>query len=102
MQPTWHIERLLLRTDGFASLSAPLAGGEMLTKPLTFSGTALEINYRTAAAGKPQADPGTLAGKPVRLREILADICTRMKELVAPASWTKCGRWKPMSGPGCR
>ena len=114
MQPTWHVERLLLRTDGFASVSAPWAGGEMLTKPLTFTGTALEINYRTsaagsvrveiqdldgtplagftaadcpeiigdeiervvtwkAAAGKPQADLGKLAGKPVRLRFILAD-----------------------------
>ncbi|MEI6634959.1 MAG: exo-alpha-sialidase, partial [Planctomycetota bacterium] len=114
VQPTWHIERLLLRTDGFASVSAPWAGGEMLTKPLTFTGKALEINYRTgaagsvrveiqdldgtplagftaadcpeiigdeiermvewkAAAGKPQADLGKLAGKPVRLRFILAD-----------------------------
>jgi hypothetical protein len=109
MQPTWHIERLLLRTDGFASASAPWAGGEMVTKPLTFTGKALEINYRTSAAGsvrveirdadgKPLAgfaaadcpeiigdeiervvawqagpDVGSLAGRPVRLRFVLAD-----------------------------
>lgn len=51
MQPSWHIERLLLRTDGFASVSAPWSGGTMLTRPLTFSGERLEINYRTSAAG---------------------------------------------------
>jgi hypothetical protein len=51
MQDSWHIERLLLRTDGFASVSAPWAGGEMVTKPLTFTGSRLEINYRTGAPG---------------------------------------------------
>jgi hypothetical protein len=109
MQPTWHIERLLMRTDGFASVSAPWAGGEMVTKPLTFTGGELEINYRTGAAGsvrieiqdpdgmplagftaadcpeiigdeiervvawKAGSDVASLAGKPVRLRFILAD-----------------------------
>ena len=65
MQPTWHIERLLLRTDGFASLSAPWAGGEMLTKPLTFTGTALEINYRTGAAGSVRVEIQDLDGTPL-------------------------------------
>jgi len=109
MQPTWHVERLLLRTDGFASVSAPWAGGELLTTPLTFTGGELEINYRTGAAGslrieiqdpdgtplagfaaadcpeiigdeiervvawKAGGDVASLAGKPVRLRFILAD-----------------------------
>jgi len=109
MQPNWQIERLLLRTDGFASLSAPWAGGELVTKPLTFTGQELEINYRTGAAGsvrieiqdpdgtplagfagadctgiigdeiervvtwKAGPDVGSLAGRPVRLRFILAD-----------------------------
>ena len=51
MQESWHIERLLLRTDGFASVSAPWAGGEMVTKLFTFTGKELEINYRTSAPG---------------------------------------------------
>jgi len=50
-QRTWHVERLLLRTDGFASVAAPWAGGELVTKPFTFSGRELEINYRTSAPG---------------------------------------------------
>jgi len=51
MQETWHIERLLLRVDGFVSVNAPYAGGTLLTKPLVFDGSALEINYSTSAAG---------------------------------------------------
>jgi hypothetical protein len=50
-QPTSYLERLALRVDGFASLSAPYAGGEMVSVPLRFQGGELEINYATGAAG---------------------------------------------------
>lgn len=65
MQDTWHIERLLLRTDGFASLNAPWAGGEMITKPFTFAGSRLEINYRTGAPGFVRVEIQDAAGKPI-------------------------------------
>ncbi len=44
--------RYTLRLDGFVSVNAPLSGGEFITKPFTFSGTKLEINYSTSAAGQ--------------------------------------------------
>ena len=50
-QPTAHLHRYSLRLDGFASLAAPYKGGEAITKPFTFSGSELEINYSTSAAG---------------------------------------------------
>jgi hypothetical protein len=65
MQETWHIERLSLRLDGFASVNAPYAGGEMVTKPLTFAGDELEINYRTSAAGGVHIEIQDAAGKPI-------------------------------------
>ena len=65
MQPTWHIERLLLRTDGFASVSAPHAGGEMVTRPFTFAGKELELNYRTGAPGFVRVELQDEAGKPM-------------------------------------
>jgi hypothetical protein len=43
--------RYVLRTDGFASLHAGATGGQMVTKPLTFSGSQLTTNYSTSAAG---------------------------------------------------
>jgi hypothetical protein len=65
MQKSWHVERLLLRTDGFASVSAPWAGGEMLTKPFTFDGNTLEINFRTGAPGFVRVEIQDAAGTPI-------------------------------------
>ncbi len=45
------LQRLTLRRDGFASLHADHAGGEMRTKPLTFAGKALHLNLSTGASG---------------------------------------------------
>ena len=46
-----HIRRYSIRPDGFVSLNAKYAGGEVITKPIRFSGTRLELNYATSAAG---------------------------------------------------
>jgi hypothetical protein len=51
-QPGAHLHRYSMRLDGFTSLSAPYSGGEMITKPFRFSGSGLEINYSTSAAGE--------------------------------------------------
>ena len=39
------------RIDGFVSLEASCAGGEVLTRPLVFAGESLAINFATSAAG---------------------------------------------------
>jgi hypothetical protein len=65
MQDSWHIDRLLLRTDGFASVSAPWTGGEMLTGPFTFEGGTLEINYRTGAPGFIRVEIQAADGAPI-------------------------------------
>lgn len=50
-QMTSHLERMTMRLDGFASLNADYNGGEMVTRPIIFDGSELEINYSTSAAG---------------------------------------------------
>jgi hypothetical protein len=61
-----HIgSRLTLRTDGFAAVHAGWDGGEMITRPLTFTGSQLEINYATSAAGVLQVEIQTADGIPV-------------------------------------
>lgn len=50
-QPTAHLQRFSLRLDGLASLRAGWRGGELLTKPFTFTGKELELNFSTSAAG---------------------------------------------------
>ena len=46
-----RLRRYSLRIDGFASLHAKLREGECVTKPLTFSGRELSLNYATSGAG---------------------------------------------------
>ena len=57
--------RYVLRTDGFVSVRAGVAQGEMLTKPLTFSGDSLVVNCSTSGAGSLQVEIQDAAGEPV-------------------------------------
>ena len=45
------IRRLAIRKYGFASVNAGYEGGSFTTKPFTFAGDSLFINYSTSAAG---------------------------------------------------
>lgn len=49
--PSNRIRRRTLRIDGFVSIYAGYAGGELVTKPLRFDGKEMVINYSTSAAG---------------------------------------------------
>jgi len=62
-QPSIHVERMTLRTDGFASVHAPFVGGEMVTKSLTFTGDEMEINFETSAAGGIRVEIQDASGK---------------------------------------
>lgn len=46
-----EIRRYTLRIDGFVAAKAPLEGGEIITKPLQFSGKRLSLNFATSAMG---------------------------------------------------
>lgn len=46
-----RLRRHTLRVDGFVSVNANLAGGELLTKAITFTGTELSLNFSTSGAG---------------------------------------------------
>ena len=63
-QLTAHMARYSLRTDGFVSASSSYQGGELLTRPFTFSGTRLEINFVTSAAGGIRIEVQDLNGQP--------------------------------------
>ncbi len=64
-QPTAHLRRYSMRLDGFAAVSAPYEGGEVLTKPLRFSGQRLMLNFATSAAGGVRVEIQDRAGQPV-------------------------------------
>jgi hypothetical protein len=56
--------RYSCRIDGFVSLHASLAGGEVLTKALAFEGDKLIVNFSTSAAGALQVQIEDLNGQP--------------------------------------
>ena len=43
--------RYTMRIDGFVSVHASMQGGEFTTKPLTFEGSVLDLNFSTSVAG---------------------------------------------------
>ena len=60
-----RLRRFTLRIDGFVSVQAPSAGGELLTKPLIFEGHKLVLNLSTSAAGSIHVELQDLEGRPL-------------------------------------
>jgi hypothetical protein len=55
--------RYVLRTDGFASVHTGYAGGEMSTRPFTFTGAELVLNMSTSAGGSIRVEVQDAAGQ---------------------------------------
>lgn len=93
-QPTSHLRRFTLRTDGFASLHAPFRGGECVTRPLTFEGTRLVLNLSTGAAGSARVEIQDPSGQPLpgytlaQALELVGDSIERTVEWKAGADVT--------------
>jgi len=60
-----RMRRGTLRTDGFVSVRAPRAGGEIVTPPLVFTGRRLTLNYSTSAVGSVRVELQDAAGQPL-------------------------------------
>ncbi|MBS3763871.1 MAG: hypothetical protein KGZ25_11285 [Planctomycetes bacterium] len=60
-----RIRRHTIRLDGFVSVNAPLSGGELVTKPITFDGEKLFLNMATSAAGSIQVEIQDPDGSPL-------------------------------------
>lgn len=61
----WHKSghRYVLRTDGFISIHAGIEKGELITKPLRFKGSHLQLNLSTSAGGSVHVEIQDAAGK---------------------------------------
>ncbi len=90
-QPTAHLRRYSLRLDGFASLHAPYEGGEMITKPLTFQGARLLLNFATSAAGGLLVEVQEENGQPIPGFTLGESIETIGNEIERAVLWKKGG-----------
>ena len=60
-----RLRRYTIRIDGFVSLHARQKRGEFITKPLTFRGKELTLNFATSAAGSIHVELQNSDGKPL-------------------------------------
>ena len=60
-----RLRRLSIRPNGFVSIHADFQGGEMITKPIRFSGSALVLNYATSAMGTILVEIQDMEGNPI-------------------------------------
>ena len=60
-----RLRRYTLRLDGFVSLNAPMSGGALVTKPVVFDGTVLDLNLSESAAGSVQVELQGENGEPL-------------------------------------
>jgi hypothetical protein len=58
-------DRYVLRTDGFISIHTGPKEGELLTKPVVFTGNELVLNFSTSAAGGVRVELRKAGGKPI-------------------------------------
>jgi hypothetical protein len=64
-QPGTHVRRYSLGLDRFSSIHAGYAGGEAVTRPLTFAGSRLLLNYSTSAPGGIRVEVQDETGRPL-------------------------------------
>jgi hypothetical protein len=86
--PDSRLRRFTYRIDGFCAVSAGAAGGTLLTRPFTFSGDQLQLNFRSEPGGSLeiallQADGSTIPG-------FEADACRPLQgdHLAQTVTWT--------------
>lgn len=64
-KPSERLRRHTIRVDGFASLHARRKPGEVVTKPIVFSGRELSLNFATSAAGSVRVELQDADGAPI-------------------------------------
>jgi hypothetical protein len=62
--PGSRLRRFTIRTDGFVSVHADDKSCEFLTKPITFSGSKLQVNFQSRSNGHMRIELQDIHGKP--------------------------------------
>jgi hypothetical protein len=96
--PSHHLCRGVLRLDGIASAQAGYREGELITRPLTFAGAKLVLNYSTGAFGSVRVEVQDAEGAPLS-GYALADSRELYGDQIAEAySWTSGADLSALAG----
>ena len=97
-----RIRRLQLPRHRIASAHAGAGGGEFTTRPITFDGDRLVLNYATSAAGSVQVELQNQAGEPLK-GFALADMAPLFgDELESAVEWKAGGDVSSLRGKPVR
>ena len=102
MLPDYHLRRYSLRLDGFASVNAPFSGGEMLTKPMQFSGEKLTLNLSTSSAGSIRVEIQDEAGGPLKGYSLEDSDVVFGDEIAQVVTWKKKADVSALAGQTVR
>ncbi|MGE0758549.1 MAG: hypothetical protein AB7O38_16095 [Pirellulaceae bacterium] len=97
--PGSRVRRFTFRTDGFVSLRADGPGGELVTKPLTFTGGKLTLNYAAKAGGSVRVEVLDAATQQPALG-LTAAACRPLTgdEIEATVTWSTTGDLAKLAG----
>ena len=101
-QPTHYLERLTLRTDGFAAIHAGYEPGELVTRPLTFSGSKLTLNLSTSAAGGVFVEIQNADGTPIPGFQLADCVELNTDDLSRVVSWKSGSDVSSLAGKAIR
>ena len=97
-QSTAHLRRYSLRLDGFTSAYAPFEGGELITKPFTFSGDKMFLNFATSAAGSIKIEILDDESRPIEGFALENAIEVIGNEIERPVYWNNSASLGQLSG----
>lgn len=97
-----RLRRYSYRTDGFVSVAARNSAGELLTRPLTFSGDRLIVNYSAKSSGSLRVELQDAAGNPCPGYELDNCRVTAGDEIEGNVTWKKTSDVRPLSGQPIR
>lgn len=97
-----EFRRYTLRVDGFVSATAPRSGGELVTKPLVFSGGSLALNLATSGAGGVEVEVQEADGTPIPGYELQDCPEIRADSLAHIVRWEGGGDLRPLTGKPVR
>lgn len=96
--PGSRVRRFTFRTDGFVSLHAGAAVGEMRSRPLRFAGKELHLNYAAAPTGAVRVEIQDADGKALPGFTLADCRSLRGDEIDQTVGWTKGGDVSSLAG----
>ena len=100
--PHSRVRRFSYRVDGFVSAHGSAEGGFLRTKPLTFQGEKLVVNFATSGNGRVRIELQDAGGQPVEPYTLANCVALRGDSIEQDVTWRGQGNVKSLSGKPVR